>query len=128
MYNPNPNALPLIEQFVEKYPPNQYFNGLFKNPYAIDIIKTKIENKRPEMVSSKLLSELSENHSIGRCFIGEELGEEIVEKMTENYPKTVDSKFIIGNVNKFLGGKTNKRRTNKRRTNKRRTNKRRYHK
>ena len=53
------------------------------------------------------------------------------DKMTENYPKTVDSKFIIGNVMKFLGGKTNKRkrRTNKRkRINKRRSNKRRYNK
>lgn len=124
----NPNAVNLLENNVDKIMWEQLLKN--PNPSALSLIE-----KHPEYVDIEKLDrlhlweDLSANPAIFQPTIGEELGEELVDKMTENYPKTVDSKFIIGNVNKFLGGRTNKkRRINKRRTNKKRYNKRRTNK
>jgi hypothetical protein len=150
--NKSPDAIKLLEKYPDKLRTRIGMIGLMHlsaNPNAVtileknrDIIDCSLLLKNPSQNSLNLIKnvcfdvekldmfhlwkDLSTNPVIFQPKIGEELGEELVDKMTENYPKTVDSKFIIGNVNKFLGGRTNKRRrTNKKRYNKRRTNKRR---
>jgi hypothetical protein len=64
------------------------------------------------------------NPSIFKLKLSDEIENDIVKKGTKSYPKSIDAKVIMNNVNDFLGGKYKRRKTNKKKS-KRKTLKRR---